>query len=132
MPEGCSGKCPLYDAGILAMHSTISPDDPELLAALRSFAQWFYVKDQNLDEQIRFAAQLYTREDHAGTCIPKTLLFAHYKQLQLDVYGAREVSPVARAALKGLPVASWPEGDLAGGDTWAEMFFDYTRSYDVP
>ena len=132
MPESCSAKCPLYEAAALEEHARISPDDPELLATIRSFAEWFYAKGKDVEAQVRYAAQLYTREDHDGTCIPKTLLFAHYKQLQFDVYGAPDLTPFARAAVKGRPVASWPDGYEASCTTWAEMFREYSRRYDSP
>ena len=132
MPESCSSKCPRYEAAIVKEHSRVAPDDPELLATIRSFAEWFYATGKDVEPQVRYAAELYTREDHDGTCIPKTLLFAHYKQLQLDVYGAPELSPAAGAALKGRPVASWPDGIEASGPTWAEMFHQYSRRYDDP
>lgn len=104
MPEECSAKCPRYDAGMTRLHANIMPDNPELLASLRSFADWLYVAGQDLDEQIRYAAQLYTRDDHDGTCIPKTLLFAHYKHLQYTSEDEPlQLSDAATAAMKGQP-----------------------------
>jgi len=130
MPEQCSAKCPRYDAGVMGLHSSIAPDDPELLAALRSFADWLYEPGQDIEEQIRYAAQLYTRDDHSGTCIPKTLLFAHYKGLQFDPYSNRRMSEAALAAVKGEAAASWPDGEIASGTSWNEMFGGYSRRYE--
>lgn len=131
MPEACSARCPKYDAGSILLHASMPPDDPELLATLRSFADWLYVGGQDLDEQIRYAAQLYTRDDHDGTCLPKTLLFAHYKHLQFSSeVEPLQLSDAARAAMKGEPVRSWPDGELASGTTWNEMFGIYSEGYD--
>ncbi|MEO8035202.1 MAG: hypothetical protein ABI837_12275 [Acidobacteriota bacterium] len=131
MPEECSAKCPHYDRSILAIHDTIAEDDPQLLRTLRSFAEWLYMPGQNLDEQIRYAAQLYVRPDHSGTCIPKTLLFAHMKHLQFTSYGpVLELSGAAQAAFRGERAASWPDGEPAAGTTWNEMFGHFNRSYE--
>ena len=131
MPEACSAKCPRYDAETLRLHSSIERDDPELLAALRSFADWLYVPGQNIEEEIRYAAELYTRDDHSGTCIPKALLFAHYKGIQFNSYGPQlKMSEAANGAVRGEAVASWPDGEVASGTTWNEMFAGYSRGYE--
>lgn len=131
MPEPCSSKCPLYDARTFALHGKLAEDDPELLKTLKSFADWMYQPGQDLDEQIRYAAQLYTRDDHDGTCIPKTILFAHYKSLQYNSYGpGLQVRAEALAAFKGEPSACWPDGEIASGVTWNELFGGYSKGYD--
>lgn len=131
MPEPCSAKCPNYDARRLRQHSRIKLDDPELLAAIVSFAEWFYAPGQDLEEQVHYAAELYTRRDHDGTCVPKTILFAHYKHLQFTSYGEPlQPSEAARAALRGETVASWPDGELASGATWNEIFGVYSSRYE--
>ena len=131
MPEACSGKCPLYDAETLSRHSILAVDDPELLVALRSFAAWFYEAGQNIEDELRFAARLYTRDDHDGTCIPKTILFAHYKSIQFDSYGPHlRLSDAARAAVRGEAVGSWPDGEIASGTTWNQMFAMYSLRYE--
>lgn len=128
MPEACSAKCPLADPELLRHHAEIGPRDRKLLAAIRSFAGWFYAPGQNVDAEIRYAAELYVRGDHDGTCVPKTLLFAHYKAGQ---FGAQPIlSDAARAALRGEAVASWPSGEPAAGPAWNEMFRDYGRRYE--
>lgn len=133
MPEPCSDKCPNYDAETLRRHNKIKRDDRELQDALRSFANWFYEPGQDLEEQIRFAAELYTREDHSGTCIPKTILFMHYKHLQFSSYKTLTLSEKAKAAIKGAPAASWPDGEPASGaTTWNQMFASYSHRYDSP
>jgi hypothetical protein len=133
MPESCSEKCPNYDADILGKHAEIRPDDRQLLAAIRSFAEWFYEPGQDIEPQIRYAANLYTRSNHAGTCIPKTILFAHYKILQLSSYGgAPRVRKEAVRALAGEEVASWPEGEIASGSSWNALFGLYSAGYDEP
>ncbi len=134
MPEACSAKCPNADAKALARHAKIARGNKQLLEALWSFARWFYDEpDEAIAEQVRYAAELYTRPDHAGTCIPKTILFAHYKHLQFNSYGpALKVTAAAHAAARGETVASWPDGELASGRTWNEMFASYGARYDAP
>lgn len=135
MPEACSSKCPNADETLLAMHDTIPRDDPELQEALRQFARWFYdasVTDKELEEQIRHAAELYTRAGITGTCIPKTILFMHYKHIQYSNYTEpMKVSDAARQACRGETVASWPDGALACGISWNAMFRELTMSYDA-
>jgi hypothetical protein len=75
------------------------------MAAIRSFTEWFFHPDEDKEtywiaETVRYAADLYTRADHTGTCIPKTVLFAYYKGVQFS---------------SGDPVASWPEGEVRSG-----------------
>lgn len=130
MPEPCSEKCARYDARLAKKHARIEPDDPELQAALRSFAAWFYAAGQDIEGQIRYAAELYTRRDHTGTCIPKTILFAHYKHLQFDSSGEPlRLSDAARTAVNGEPVASWPDGEEAAGEEWGVLFARYGERY---
>ena len=128
--ESCSAKCPRYDAEVLTLRKGMESDDPELVVALRSFADWLYVPGQDLEEQIRFAGKLYVREDHEGTCLPKTLLFMHYKHLQFTYDEPLELSKEARAAFKGKVVGSWPDGERCAGSTWNEMFAEYSRRYE--
>ena len=123
----CVG-CPNADRAILDEHSKLQRDDAELQAAIRSFAKWFLAESEDPEEAIRYAADLYTREDHTGTCIPKTLLFACYKLSQFDF--APEISETARAAIKGEPVRSWPDGEIRSGLTWNQMFREYTSRYE--
>ena len=127
-------RCPRADAAAFARHAKIKPDDGTLLAAIRDFVAWFYAPGQpqsQLDEQVQYAAELYTRRDHDGACIPKTVLFAHYKHLQYETYGPTlELSEPARHALQGKTVASWPDGEEARGDTWNQLFAEYTMGYD--
>jgi hypothetical protein len=131
MPEACSAKCPHYDANVLAGHTTINEDDPDLLEALDSFLAWFYKPGQDIDEQRRFAAELYVRKDHTGTCIPKTVLFMHLKHLQFDSdHRLLELTAEAAAALKGRVVASWPDAERCSGQTWNEMFARYLARYE--
>ena len=92
------------------------------------FAKWFFAESEDLEEPIRYAADLYTREDHSGTCIPKTLLFAYYKLLQFDA--APAISETARAAIRGELVHSWPDGEIRSGPTWDQMFREYTSQYE--
>lgn len=42
MPEPSTAKCPVADMKLLEEHTRIPRDDEELLAAIRSFARWFY------------------------------------------------------------------------------------------
>lgn len=134
MPEPCSEKCPNYDAASFAQRAEIEVDDSELVNTIRDFAAWFYAPGQEaslIDEQVRYAASLYTRQDHSGTCVPKTMLFAHYKHLQFSSgWPMLELSPAAAAALRGEEIASWPEGGPARGRTWNVMFAQYSRGYD--
>lgn len=126
-------QCPNADRRILDLHAQIARDDPELVVALRSFADWFFSPEaeaRDAAENLRYAADLYTRGDHSGTCIPKTILFAYYKGMQFSDGEAPPLSDAARAALKGLPVASWPDRVLRSGGTWDELFGDYGRRYD--
>ena len=126
-------QCPNADRALRDLHATIAPDDPELLVALHAFARWFFaagIKEDTLDGVIRYACDLYTREDHTGTCIPKTILFACYKSMQFDSYFAPQLSDDASAALKGLTVGSWPDGAPRSGRTWNELFAQYGMRYD--
>lgn len=134
MPEPCSAKCPNADAAILAQHASTDPGDEELQATLWSFARWFYDEpDDLIAAQVRYAAQLYTRSDSDGTCIPKTILFAHYKNLQFNSDGPPlKLSNHARAAIRGELVPSWPDGEPASGTTWNQMFEGYSLGYDQP
>jgi hypothetical protein len=128
-------QCPNADRAILDHHSKLPRDDAELQEAIRSFAKWFFdpsVTAEEMEEHLRYAADLYTREDHSGTCIPKTLLFAYYKLFQFDPDFAPAISETARAALRGEAVRSWPDGKIRGGVTWDEMFREYTARYDSP
>lgn len=134
MPEPCSSKCPNFDADLARQHATMSETDATLLATIRNFADWFYKPGQSeemLDEQIRHAAKLYVRRDHTGTCVPKTVLFMHYKLLQYSTYTAPlELSEYARAALQGKDTLSWPDGESAHGLTWNGMFGRYSSRYE--
>lgn len=132
MPESCAGRCPNAEPRILWQHARIKRDDQELLAALWSFARWFYDEpDDQIAEQVGYAAELYTRRNHEGTCIPKTLLFAHYKLLQLDPYAATlKLTDVARAAIRGQEVPSWPDGESASCPAWNQMFAGYGARYE--
>jgi hypothetical protein len=125
-------QCPNADRTILDRHAAIARDDAELLEALRSFARWILAEDAReyqVEETIRYATDLYTRPDHTGTCIPKTILFACYKAQQFTGEPMK-LSEAARDALKGLPVPSWPDGSTRSGRTWNELFKDYSRRYD--
>jgi hypothetical protein len=128
MPEECSAKCPLADLELLRGHTGIDSGDAELLEAIRSFAAWFYAPGENAEPEIRYAAELYVRGDHDGTCVPKTLLFAHYKAGQFREQPL--LSEAAEAALRGERVASWPAGEPAVGQTWRELFAGYSRRYE--
>jgi hypothetical protein len=127
-------QCPNADRAILDEHSKLPLDNAELQEAIRSFAKWFFdetATEEELEENIRYAANLYTREDHTGTCIPKTLLFAYYKGFQF--YMPDEMVPIsetAKAAIRGEPVSSWPDGVIRSGLTWKQMFGDYTSRYE--
>lgn len=128
--------CPNADRNVLDAHATLDRDDPDLQVAIRRFAEWFYHPDvlkepQQIEETIRYAADLYTRADHTGTCIPKTILFAHYKGMQFNSYEPPpRLSDEATAALRGEPTRSWPGGEVQSGRTWNELFQDYTARYD--
>lgn len=126
-------QCPNADRAILDLHAKIKRNDPELLAALRSFAAWFFAPEAEarvVEQQIQYATDLYTRTDHSGTCIPKTILFAYYKWLQLSSGYGPELSDSARDALKGVAVASWPDGAVRRGRTWGASFEDYSARYE--
>lgn len=128
-------ECPKADRNVLDIHATIDRDDPELQAAVRSFAEWFYHPDvlndrEEIDENLRYAATLYTRDDHTGTCIPKAILFSHYKGMQFNSWGAApRLSEQAATALRGEPTRSWPDGEVRTGRTWNELFEEYTARY---
>ena len=121
-------QCPNADRAILDQHASIDRDDPELQSAIRSFAAWFFEGDAR-EDIARYAAELYTRADHTGTCIPKTILFAYYKGLQFDGESMPPLSATATAALRGEEVESWPAGELRAGETWNALFRDYTARY---
>jgi predicted RNase H-like nuclease len=131
MPESCSAKCPNYDARLFALHSSITPTDRALLKALRSFGKWMYADGEDYRQELRHAAHLYTREDHQGTCIPKTMLFMFYKNLQYSTYtDPLKLRPEAAEAMRGNPAPAWPDGELAQGDSWNNMFGFYSLRYD--
>jgi len=131
LPEGCSAKCPNYEPQRFALHGAIAPDDPVLLEQLRSFAEWLYLPGQDYEQEIRHAALLYARTDHSGTCIPKTMLFMHYKHLQYSSYGPTlELRPEALEAIRGNQTPSWPDGEPAACDSWNKMFGFYSDRYD--
>jgi hypothetical protein len=129
--HACEG-CPNADRAVLDRHARLKKDNSELVGALRSFAEWFFAPDTApnvIDEYVHYGVDLYTRKDHTGTCVPKTIVFAFYKATQFTVY-TPEVSESARAAWNGQPVASWPDGVVRSGRTWNELFANYTASYD--
>lgn len=88
------------------------------------------MRAEEIEEHLRYAADLYIREDHTGTCIPKTLLFAYYKGLQFMPENPPRLSETAKAALRSKPVSSWPDGEIRSGVTWNEMFREYTAQYE--
>jgi hypothetical protein len=135
MPEPCREACPNYDRAAFDARAKMRPDDKDLRRAIDSFLSWFYSAEASpalLDEVGRYAAQLYMRSDHSGTCIPKTVLFAHYKGVQISGPEgiADQLSTTAQRALRGEEVASWPDGELASGDTWNALFAAYGRGYE--
>jgi hypothetical protein len=127
-------SCPNADREVLDLHSTISRDDQELREVIRSLTDWM-IADASASfrtDVIRYAADLYTRDDHSGTCIPKTVLFAIYKLLQFDSSGGSglRLSDEATSAIRGETVPRWPDGEPARGDRWAALFAGYSQRYD--
>jgi hypothetical protein len=127
-------NCRNADPEARAGHATIAPDDPELLAAIRSFTDWLLEpgEAEKDGELIRRAAELYVREDHDGMCIPKNVFFAMSK---LQQFGAGEwkLSERGRGALvEGAVVNSWPDKRRRRAQKWAFLFRWYNRRYDAP
>ncbi|HXG57520.1 MAG TPA: hypothetical protein VNL91_00660 [Thermoanaerobaculia bacterium] len=125
-------ECPNADRAILDRHAALARDDSALLTEIRSFIDWFLAPSEPKefrDEIERYATDLYTRPDHSGTCVPKTVLFAIYKLNQF--YGTPpDLSDNGRRAIRGEPAERWPDGVVASGPTWNQMFARYGNRYD--
>ncbi len=130
--EPCVG-CPNADRSVLDLHDSIPRDEANLLEAIGSFVDWVMEADEYWRSEVtRYAAELYTRPDHSGTCVPKTVLFAIYKGIQFDsMSDGPPLSDRGIAAVRGEPVERWPDGQTASGATWSEMFRNYAKHYET-
>ena len=126
--------CPYADRALLELHAAISSDDPELLLQIRSFIEWFFAEPREpayIEEVTRYAADLYTRPDHSGTCVPKAVLFAVYKVRQYDSYvSTPHMTEAAEAAVGGDSVASWPDGEIRRTLGWSALFRWHSLRYE--
>lgn len=126
-------ECPNAARAVLDQHSLIARDDEELLETIRSFAIWLMDagSETRIEEVVRYAADLYTRKDHTGTCVPKTVIFAVGKYRSLDSYGDPfKLTPHGKKAVLGEEVECWPTGERRRTIPAREMFYEYARRYD--
>ena len=128
-------NCRNADVEARGIHATLAQDDPDLVAAIRSFTDWLLEPGEagQWDEElIRRSAELYIRADHDGMCIPKCVFFAIYKLGQFAPELHFELSETGRKAMSGEIVNSWPDNRRRRAQTWGFLFRWYNSRYDFP
>jgi len=76
----------------------------------------------------KYARELYVRDSHLGSSLPKAVLFSIYKNDQ-HAYHGLEVTPLCQAILHGEEVKCWPGKGTTRGPTMSQMLEVYSMRY---
>ena len=109
-------------------HDSIKKNDPRLNKATKALVERLVRNPEDRKSVSRYARELYVRDDHLGSSLPKAVLFSIYKHDQFALTGF-EVTPLCQAILHGEEAERWPGEGTTRGPTMSQMLEVYSMRY---
>jgi len=126
----CDG-CPVAASQDCAAHTEIADDDPRLASVIDELVTRIVADEEQRRSIAAYARELYVRDDHAGTALPKTVVFSVYKHGQMSGSPVR-LTDWGHRLFAGDEVERWPHGSKTKGPRALEMFEEYSKRYQFP
>ncbi|MBT7457309.1 MAG: hypothetical protein HN796_25705 [Gemmatimonadetes bacterium] len=98
------------------------------MKAMRALVKRLVSSPEQRRSVSKYARELYVRDDHLGSSLPKALLFSIYKHDQF-AWNGLEVTPLCQAILQGEEVKRWPGKGTTRGPTMSQMLEVYSMRY---
>jgi hypothetical protein len=121
-------QCPIALEQSCEDHDSIEKNDSRLMKAMRALVKRLVSSPEQRRSVSKYARELYVRDDHLGSSLPKALLFSIYKHDQF-AWNGLEVTPLCQAILQGEEVKRWPGKGTTRGPTMSQMLEVYSMRY---
>ena len=130
LAESCVAvECPIALEQGCQHHAYLDENDPRLIKAADAIVKLLVSQDENRSAIAEYARELYVRGDHAGSSLPKAVLFIIYKTQQ-HVWCGIELTRIGREIFHGREVERWPGKGRTRGPTISQMLEVYSKRYE--